>query len=64
MNWSFADYLIAAIMIIGFGAVLTYFLMRARHKYRHVVVGVVLLLFVLLWAEMAVGLFGSPIAGD
>ena len=64
MNWSFADYLIAAILVIGFGTVLTYFFRRVRHTYRYVVVGVVLLLFVLLWAEMAVGIFGSPIAGE
>ena len=33
-------------------------------KYRVLYIGVIVIIFMLIWAELAVGLFGTPIAGS
>jgi len=35
-----------------------------QHKMRWWIIALVLLIFVLLWLELAVGILGSPIAGS
>lgn len=35
-----------------------------KNNYRFLYLGICIALFVLLWVEMAVGIFGSPLAGN
>jgi hypothetical protein len=32
--------------------------------YRILIIGLILILFLLVWAELAVGIFGTPFAGS
>jgi hypothetical protein len=34
------------------------------YKYREVFIIIIVMMFLLIWAELAVGLFGTPFAGD
>ncbi len=64
VNWNWFDFAVMGTLIFGTG--LTYlFLSRISTTTTHRVVLAVLLLaaFVLTWAELAVGIFGTPFAG-
>jgi hypothetical protein len=64
VNWSGFDYLIAGFLVFCGGLILETVMHRWRqHKMRWGMVALVLLIFVLLWIELAVGIFGSPFAG-
>ena len=32
------------------------------HKYRNIFIAIIIMIFVLIWAELGVGLFGTPFA--
>ena len=65
VNWSGFDYLIAGLLVFTAGFTLETVMHRWRqHKMRWWIAALVLLIFVLLWLELAVGIFGSPIAGS
>ena len=64
VNWSFFDFIImwALITITGLliGIVLKSF---KYYKYKKILIVMILLTCLLIWAEFAVGLFGTPFAG-
>ena len=63
-DWTTGDYIIMGGLIFSFGLAYS-FMSKKVSKERKVLVGVVLLLaFLITWAELAVGLFGSPFAGN
>jgi hypothetical protein len=64
-NWTFFDYLMAFILLFSVGITLEFTVrsIRSRSLKRAAIV-VIVLFFILLWAELAVGIFNSPIAGD
>jgi len=65
VNWALSDFIVAGIMMLGAGFLVAYAIRKIkRKKYRIAMVLLLLLLFMLIWAEMAVGIFGSPIAGS
>ena len=65
VNWSLFDFIVAFALLNGLGFILEFAIRRIKSiAVRMIVVVLILLFFVLLWGEMAVGLFNSPIAGD
>jgi len=64
IQWDMYDYLAAA-LLLGAGAWSIEGILQSQKSKHLKKIGVVilLLLFLILWAEMAVGLFGSPLAG-
>ena len=65
VNWSGFDYLIAGLLVFAAGFTLETVMHRWRqHKMRWWIIALILLIFVLLWLELAVGIFGSPFAGS
>jgi len=65
VNWGAFDFAIAAILLLGSGFVIE--IMRAQlgnSKYRWLFIGAFIFAVILLWVELAVGIFGSPIAGS
>lgn len=65
VNWSIADFVIAGILLLGTALLIDYTLQKVTSKkHRLLICGAILLLLFLLWAELAVGIFGSPIAGS
>lgn len=65
VNWSLADFLIMGVLLLLAGTGIEI----ARRKVRNVrkkwiLIGAVILVFLLIWVELAVGLFGTPFAGN
>jgi hypothetical protein len=54
--WTLSDFVVAGVLIFGFGSALTLVWKKAG-RYRIVSVGLIVFLFVWLWAELAVGVF-------
>lgn len=65
VNWSPADFAVAGTLLFGSGVAYELIVKRIEDKAQRVVVAVALLLVLLLvWAELAVGVFGTPFAGS
>lgn len=64
VNWTAADFFIMGAMIVGFGSVLVVYMEVARSRKQKILFTVIMLiLFALIWAELSVGIFGTPFAG-
>jgi hypothetical protein len=63
MDWSFFDFFIMSFLIFA-----CLFSMRIAYnrvnQYKKLILWMIFIFFIMLWAEMAVGIFNSPIAGD
>ena len=64
VTWSVYDFLIGGGLIFVFAAIEIILWNKLKNQHRLFVVLFVLLVFLILWAEIAVGLFGSPLAGS
>lgn len=65
VDWNGFDFLIMGILLLSTGLIFELVLRRVKSvKGRVVFITVVLLLFILVWAELAVGIFNSPFAGS
>ncbi len=63
--WSSMDFILAGVVLLSLGCLLS-FLIRNVHstKKRLLLILCTILMFAILWAELAVGIFNSPIAGN
>lgn len=64
-NWSGFDFLVAAILLFGTAGLIS--LVRAvvkNRNYRIIISLVIVAILVLVWMELAVGIFGTPFAGS
>ncbi len=63
MDWSFLDFFIMSSLIFA-----CLFSMRMAYnkinQYKKLISWMIFIFFIMLWAEMAVGIFNSPIASD
>lgn len=65
VNWSVGDFIIMGLMLLGLGFGMRYILSRAATTQRKIgLITLLILVFLLIWAELAVGVFGTPIAGS
>jgi hypothetical protein len=63
--WSRFDFAVAGVLLLSAGLTCELVLrVVKRTKYRIAVCGAVLAALVLIWIELAVGLFGTPLAGS
>jgi hypothetical protein len=65
VNWTLIDFIVAGILLLGTSLTIEFVLRKVNKTgYRIALCGALLLALFLVWAELAVGLFGSPIAGS
>lgn len=65
VNWGPFDFVVAGVLLLGTGLVCELVLRMVKNTgYRIVVLGAILLALFLVWAELAVGIFGTPFAGS
>ena len=65
VRWGFFDFIIMGVLLMVAGMWTQRVIDRIRSKpNRMIYISLILLLFLLFWIEMAVGIFGSPIAGS
>ena len=63
-NWSSEDFIIAGLLIFSCLSVVSYIKEKFSNQNKIIAIILVIILFVLIWAELAVGVFGSPFAGS
>jgi len=65
VNWTSSDFIMMGVLLTGTG-LLSEFVMRKVKSIdnRILIIGAILLVFILIWAELAVGIFGTPISGS
>ena len=65
VNWSFFDFIIMGIMLFITGLTLGIIIKKIKyHKYRNIFIAIIIIIFLFIWAELGVGLFGTPFAGN
>lgn len=65
VRWSLFDFVIMGLMLVALGVGVRLVAKRVQGSTRlFLIIAIIILLFLLLWGEIAVGLFGSPISGD
>ncbi len=64
VNWSPFDFVAMGILLSGTGLMCELVLRKVKNSgYRIAICVALLVLLVLLWIELAVGIFGTPLAG-
>lgn len=65
VNWSAFDFVVAGGLLFGLSLLIEFVLRKVKTtQSRALVLAAVLVSFLLLWTELAVGIFGSPLAGS
>jgi hypothetical protein len=65
VNWSLSDFVTMGILLISTGLLSELVLRKVtRLQYRLVICGILFFALFMIWAELAVGVFGTQIAGN
>jgi len=65
VNWNLSDFAVMAIMLSGTAFIYEFARKKLNKKEHRITLFLVLTaLFLLFWVEMAVGTFGTPLAGN
>lgn len=65
VNWNLSDFLLMGFLLYGTGLICEFVLRKTKIvQYRIILCGAILLILILIWAELAVGIFGTPFAGS
>ena len=65
VQWTAGDFIIAAILLSFFFLLIEFLIHKTQQgKRRTVLILLAILTLLLLWGEMAVGIFGTPITGS
>lgn len=65
VDWSVFDFVIMGILLLGTGLLSELVFRTVPNKIHRVLILLgILFIFFLIWAELAVGIFGSPFAGS
>lgn len=65
INWSVSDFLIAGVLLFSTAFLINLVRSKIKKQSQRILICVfVLMVFALVWIELAVGIFGSPFAGN
>ncbi len=65
VNWTIFDFFVAAILLLGTGLMFELAIRKINKiKFRIAACVVLLVALLLIWAELAVGIFGTPFSGN
>jgi hypothetical protein len=65
VEWSLFDFIIMGTLLLITGLMGEIIFKRVKNsKYRLILYIIIAMIFFLLWAELAVGIFGTPFAGS
>ncbi len=63
--WTTMDFVVAGALLLTTGLTMEWIMRKVVKKsVRAVLIAIGIVLFLLVWAELAVGIFGTPFAGD
>lgn len=65
VDWNLSDFVVAGVLLLGTGIVIEVVARNVKNRSAKIgmTIGTLVVLF-LVWAELAVGVFGTPIAGS
>ena len=65
INWSLLDFIIMGVLLTFLGIGINVVINRTMNlKNRILFIGILVLMLLFIWAELAVGIFGTPFAGN
>ncbi len=65
VDWKLFDFIVMGVLLTGTGLMCELVLRKVKNiEHRVAICGGILLVFFLIWAELAVGIFGTPFAGS
>lgn len=65
VNWDIVDFVIMGILLTATGILLELVLRKVKSNFHRLLIcGGILFISFLIWAELAVGIFGTPFAGS
>ena len=65
VSWTGSDFVIAGVLLLGTGLLCEFVMRKIKNlDYRIGIIALILVILFLIWAELAVGIFGSPFAGS
>lgn len=65
VNWTLFDFVVAAILLLGTGLVIEFVLRNVKKITHRIIICIIILaVLLLIWAELAVGIFGTPFSGN
>ncbi|MHB0756658.1 hypothetical protein [Polaribacter sp. M15] len=65
VKWKIFDFVVAGFLLISTGAILEVILRKIKKvSHRALLVIIVFVALCIIWAELAVGIFGTPFAGS
>lgn len=65
VKWTAFDFIVAGTLLLGTGLAIEFVLRKVRKTaHRVAICAVILFLLFIVWAELAVGLIGTPFAGN
>ena len=65
VNWGVFDFIVAGALLLGTGLLGDFIVRKVRNKdYQIGMLALLLVTLFLVWAELAVGIFGTPFAGS
>jgi len=65
VNWSGFDFMVAGILLFSTAIIIELIFSKIKSSHKRVLfILLILTALLLIWAELAVGIFGSPLAGS
>lgn len=65
VNWSFFDFVVAGMLLLATALVIEFCFRKITNiKHRIIIAVIIFLSLFLIWAELAVGIFVTPFAGN
>ncbi len=65
VNWSLFDFVLAAGLLLGVSFAIDFTIRKLKGSTSKIfIVAAIVVAFILVWVELAVGLFGTPFAGN
>ena len=65
VNWDLADFAVMGVLLLSTGFACEFVLRKVTStKNRILLCGIILTILLIVWAELAVGIFGTPLAGN
>ena len=65
VHWTLSDFIIAGVLLLGTGLVCEFAMRQVKtRKNKIALIIMTIAVLLLIWVELAVGVFGTPIAGS
>tara|TARA_B110000503_G_C6989238_1_gene346624 strand:+ start:133 stop:423 length:291 start_codon:yes stop_codon:yes gene_type:complete len=65
VNWKVSDFVVAGALLLSTGLIIEFAIRRVKQsRSRIIIIFTIVVLLLLIWAELAVGIFGTPFGGS